>query len=104
MIVLGWLIVTRRLLLRLPKDKFSRWSKELRDLIANPIISRVSLESLIGKLVHAAYVVPLSCYFLSRLRDPLTFMKEKNIEHPSRLSKEEIEDAVLWDELLEQAH
>ena len=99
MIVLGWLIDTRRLLLRrlllrLPQDKFDHWRKELIDLIANPIISRVALESLIG-LVPAAYVIPLSCHFLSCLRDRLTSMKEKNIEHPLRLSKEEIEDAIL---------
>ena len=31
-------------------------------------------------------------------------MKEKNTEHPLRLSKEEIEDVMLWDTLLEQAH
>ena len=71
-VVLGWLIDTRRLLLRLPQDKFSRWRKELRDLIANPIISRAALESLIGKLVHVAYVIPLSCHFLSRLQNCLT--------------------------------
>ena len=104
MIVLGWLIDTRQLLLQLPKDKFDRWGKELRDLIANPIISKAALESLIEKLVHAAYVVPLSRHSLSRLRDRLTFMKEKNIERPLQLSKEEIEDTLLWEELLEQAH
>ena len=31
-------------------------------------------------------------------------MKKKNIKHPLQLSKEEIEDAVLWNVLLEQAH
>ena len=64
MIVLGWLIDTRRLLLRLPRNKFERWRKELKDLIADPIISRAALESLIGKLVHAVYVIPLFRHFL----------------------------------------
>ena len=31
-------------------------------------------------------------------------MKEKNIDHPLQLTKEEREDAMLWDILLEQAH
>ena len=31
-------------------------------------------------------------------------MKEKKTKHPLQLSKEEIEDTVLWEELLEQAH
>ena len=104
MIVLGWLIDTRQLLLRLPEDKLKRWGNELRDLISNPIIFRAALESLIGKLVHAANVVLLSLHFLSRLQDCLTFMKAKNIKRPLQLLKEEIEDAVLWEELLVQAH
>ena len=41
---------------------------------------------------------PFSSPWLSYLNE------EKNTEHPLQLSKEEIEDAVLWDELLEQAH
>ena len=35
MIVLGWLIDTFRLLLRLPQDKFDLWRKELRELLAD---------------------------------------------------------------------
>ena len=31
-------------------------------------------------------------------------MKEKKIEYPVRISKDEIEDMRLWDILLEQAH
>ena len=56
------------------------------------------------KLVHATYVIPLSRHFLSRFWDRLTLMKEKNIEHPLGLSKDKIEDAMLWDVILEQAH
>ena len=82
MIVLGWLIDTRQLLLRLPEEKFDRLGKELRDLIADPIISRAALESLIEKLVNVAYVIPLSRHFLSCLRDCLTFTKEKIIKRP----------------------
>ena len=69
------------------------------------MISSAALESLIGKLVHAAYVIPLSRHFLSLFWDHLnSIMKEKNIKHPLRLSKEEIEDTMLWDVLPEQAH
>ena len=63
MIVLGWMIDTQRLLLQLPKDKYDCWKKEIRDLLADPKISRENLESLIGKLVHAAYVIPLTHHF-----------------------------------------
>ena len=66
MIVLGWLINTCQLLLRLQKDKFDWWRKKLRELLADPKISRITLKSLIGELVYVAYVIPLSCHFLSR--------------------------------------
>ena len=67
MIVLGWLIDTRRLLLWLPQDKFDRWRKELRNLLADPKISKIALKSLIGKLVHAAYVILISSFFIAIL-------------------------------------
>ena len=65
MIVFGLLIDTLQLLLQLPKNKFDWWSKELRELLVDPKISRIALESLIEKLVQVVYVIPLSGYFLS---------------------------------------
>ena len=44
MIMLSWLIDTRRLLLRLPQDKVDGWCKELRELLADPKMSRISLD------------------------------------------------------------
>ena len=61
--------------------KFHCWRKELRGLIANPIISRAALESLIEKLVHTAYVISLSRDFLSCFQYCLTSMKENIIEY-----------------------
>lgn len=103
MIVSGWLIDTCQFLIRLPQDKFSWGRTELRELLADTKISRIALEALIGKLAHAAYIIPLSRNFLSRFRDLLTSMKEKKIEHPVKISKEEVEDVLLWDIFLKQA-
>ena len=61
----------------------------------DPKISRIVLKSLIGKLVHAAHVNPLSCHFLSRFQDRLAWMKEKTIDYPIRISMEEREDVRL---------
>ena len=104
MILLGWPIDTCGLLLRLPLDKFDWWRKECRELLADPKILRVALESLIWKLLYAAYVIPLSHHFLSRFWAPLAWMKEKKIEYPVRISKDEIEDVRLCDILLEKTH
>ena len=71
MMVLGWWIDTRQLLLHVPKHKFDWWSEECVTLLVDPKITRAALESLIGKLVQAAYVVPLARHFLSQLQSQL---------------------------------
>ena len=101
-IVLGWEIDTRRLVLRLPKQKFIAYSTDLSNFLKKGSISKTDLESLIGRLVHVSYVIPLSRNFLSRLRDKL-----KLIEISSRkvlqFNREEKADLELWDKLLLQA-
>ena len=59
MIVFGWLIDTRQLLLRLPQDKFDRWRKELRDLLGEPRIPRIAQESLNWKTSTCSVRHPL---------------------------------------------
>ena len=66
---LGWIINTRLFTISLEEEKFLRWNKEIKDLIASckPTTSSV-LESIIGKINHAAFIIPLIRYFLTRLR------------------------------------
>ena len=70
-IVLGWLIDTRRFVIKLPEDKARAWTIELDDYIQrsmnNHTISEDELESLIGKLNHASHILREGRYFLSRL-------------------------------------
>ena len=67
--VLGWLIDTHRLLLRLPADKHQRYKMEIEEILSckEPKVTLKTLESLIGKLTHASYVIPLARHFLYRL-------------------------------------
>ena len=85
MIVLGWLIDTCPLLLCLPQDKLEQWSKECIKLLAEPKTSRAALESLIGKIVHATYVIPLSFFVLITI--PTCLDEREKIEHLMRIPR-----------------
>lgn len=67
-VVLGWELDGRALLCTLPIDKYLAWSAETQQVIKEKTIPIPRLESLIGKLVHASFVLPLSRHFLNRLR------------------------------------
>ena len=64
MVVLGWWLDTRRLLLRLPDDKFKNYSKEVQEILDQGKVNDKDLESIIGKFVHASYAVPLSHHYM----------------------------------------
>jgi hypothetical protein len=61
-IILGWELDTRRLICSLPEDKYIAWCQEISDVLSSESksVSKVLLESIIGRLTHASWVVPLS--------------------------------------------
>ena len=68
---LGWNINTRKMTIALPPKKFNRWIKELGDTIFRKKVSFANLESMLGRLNHAASACPIMRYFLSRIRGVL---------------------------------
>jgi hypothetical protein len=102
-IVLGWELDTRRLICSLPEDKYIAWCQEISDVLSSESksVSKVLLESIIGRLTHASWVVPLSRHFLSKLRFKLNLFRFRN--QTLRLSKEELEDLSLWLRFLSMA-
>ena len=66
--VLGWLIDTQSFTIRLGERKMRCWCKEIETLLQVGAVETKPLESLIGKLTNASYIIPLSRYFLNRLR------------------------------------
>ena len=54
-----------------------------------------ALESIIGRLNHAAYIIPLSHHFLNRLRSRLERMSPNHPNQTFRLMTDEIKDAEL---------
>ena len=100
-IILGWFICTRRLIIGLPDDKFTAWSKDITDCIANNGTSFKLLQSLIGRLENATMIIPQSQYFLNRIRGLL----EGKSEHRKhiKLTKSTSADLKLWLKFLKKA-
>ena len=109
--VLGWLITTRRMLLCLPLDKYMVYLKDIELIISRQgLINLKQLESLIGKLQHSSYVIPLANHFLASLRRRVSKVKKDSNNsflakfRRFRLSREELADLELWKDFLRQAH
>jgi hypothetical protein len=93
-IVLGWTLNTRSLRVILPADKFEAWSSDLKLIIDERKGTFGELETTIGRLNHAAYIIPLSRHFLNRIRLRLRVRKHK--KQALSLTQAEIDDFDLW--------
>jgi hypothetical protein len=103
--VLGWSIDTRRLLLMLPLDKYLAWSGDIDAVIKSSRISSSDLESLVGRLNHVSFLIPLSRHFLSRFRDRVHRSSNRpQGKQKHTLSPDEMKDLVLWKEFLHRAN
>jgi hypothetical protein len=69
--VLGWLLDTRRLHLALPVDKFLAWSGDIEVVITFGVVTFSELDTIVGRLTHTSYVLPLCRHFIPRLRHRL---------------------------------
>ena len=68
-IVLGWLLDTRAFRIYLPSDKAVHWISEINRLIQPEYrIKTKELESTVGRLNHAAHILPHGRYFMNRIR------------------------------------
>ena len=101
-IVLGWALNTRRLLLALPYDKFVAWSSDLAKVIRDKRATLEDLMTLVGRLNHAAHVIPLARHFLSRLHDKS--QSDAHRKQHLRFTRNELLDLQLWEHFLRQAH
>lgn len=94
---LGWTIDSRRMRIFLPKLKTLRWVNELDSILSIDKVNQKQLESLLGKLNHAAFIIPLSRYFLNRLRHTEFLAKKFG---PQKLSPGTKADVNLFKDLL----
>ena len=97
--ILGWLVDTRNLRVHLPEKKTNQWLHEITEMIVTAKgggrIQSKKLESLLGKLNHAAIIINEGQFFLNRLRYRLKMMNLNWTQH-GHLHDTEIKDLQLW--------
>ncbi|MCH2242754.1 MAG: hypothetical protein MK041_12705 [Aquabacterium sp.] len=97
--ILGWVVNTRSFRIFLSTDKAQRWIQDIEDLLQQKSVSTKELESCIGRLNHAGFIIPVGRYFLSRLRHRLKMCKQFGSQ---RLQTWDKEDLNLWIKILQQ--
>ena len=103
-IVLGWEIRTRDLKVALPYDKHLAWREDLVAMINATRVTRKELESMIGRLNHASFLIPLSRHFLNEIRRKCEGAQGGQAARQTvRLNEHEIADLKLWLEFLDLA-
>ena len=90
---LGWDINTHSLRVSLPEEKQTTWTNDIKEALASTIIETDTLESLIGKLNHAAHIIPAARYFLNQL---CHLLKRGGKWGPQRLQLWHHQDLHLW--------
>ena len=97
--VLGWLINTRSFKIFLPIDKAQKWIKDIEDLLLQTHVTTKDVESCIGRLNHAGFIIPAGRYFLTRLRFRLKQCKQFGKQ---KLQPWDRQDLRLWIIILQQ--
>ena len=67
-VLLGWKVNLRLLSLSLPRDKFLAWSQDIAAIIKAKKTTFQALDSVVGRLNHAATPLTLARYFMNRIR------------------------------------
>jgi hypothetical protein len=103
-IVLGWEIRTRPFIVALPRDKYLAWEGDLDKVVVSKGCTIQELESLVGRLTHASYLIPLSRHFLNEIRQKSQTTSRSKARQIVRFTAEEVEDLCLWKEYLRVAN
>ena len=99
--ILGWEIDFRRLLIKLPDNKFVAWAAAIEQMLSDGMVTAKVLETNIGRLVHLGLAIPLIHHFMSRLRDLHSRSKKRR---SVKINKECREDLDMMLGFLKIAH
>jgi hypothetical protein len=99
--ILGWQIDTRRMLIQLPAEKADAWDKELQALLtlgdAGKPIGAKRLETMQGRNIHVASIIPGAMHFQSRMYQAIVRAKAHK---STRLRAEERWDMIMLRHLI----
>lgn len=101
LVILGWQIDSRLLLVILPYDKFKAWTTSIEQMISSKRSSFKELESTVGRLGHVTFIIPYMKHFMSRIRAK---MKQAQNRRHIKLNSEVVEDLKLHLQFLKFAH
>ena len=68
-LILGWIMDFWSLVISLPNNKHTVWSRSIQELLFTGSAKAKELETLIGRLGHLGMILPFVYHFLSRLRE-----------------------------------
>ena len=66
--ILGWVLNTRELLIKLPQHKHKAWSAQLESFQSRKTANSKHLQSLLGRLEQIAIIIPMFGHFLNNIR------------------------------------
>ena len=98
-IVTGWGIDSRRFLVFLTDDKEAAWSSSISNIIEKGFSNFNEIESLVGRLNHCGYIIPLARHFLHPIRNLLYRSPKRHII----LHQHEVTYLKLWQRFLTYA-
>ena len=81
---LGWILDTRRLLVRLPHHKYIAWYSDLQKYIDRKTIGHADLKSLVGKLENVIIVLKIMGHFMNNIY-ALEIKLSKNLQHNEKI-------------------
>ena len=96
-VLLGWRVNLRLLILSLPRDKFLVWSQDIQLVIKNKHAPFQELDTLVGRLNHAATALPLARYFLNRVRTAALRKESSETRQKSNRKIKWLDKSVLAD-------
>ena len=100
MVLLGWHVDTRRLLVSLPVDKHAAWCRSISVVLDRGETNQGELSSLVGRLNHVAFIIPSARHFMSRLRElELRSKNRRTVQLPDDVAS----DLRLWLRFLDRA-
>jgi hypothetical protein len=99
--VLGWEIDTGELTIRLPWDTNVAWVEDIADALRKGNVSKHELESIVGRLNHASFIIPLARHCLRQLRQQVPHGRKPSTRVD--LNRESVDEMELWLKLLLQA-
>ena len=100
-ICFGWLLNTRKLLVKLPAHKAIAWTSQINNILGNRSMPNKELQSILGRLENIAQIMISLGHFLGNIRYMQILAENKG--HSIRLNTQTKEDLKLVKQFIQRA-